>query len=189
MDGITSVTVDDFRKGMQCLASGVCIIATGRDDQRTGFTATAVMSLSDAPPCLAVGVGKNNRSHDLIRSSGRFSVNVLRSDQQDLADVFSGRAGISGESRFDFGHWGNSALDLPHLHSALAVFECELMQEMSVSTHTLIIGRIMLIEFPCSANPLVYWRKDYQGLCQLLPQNLESVGSNGKYWANITMSE
>src|SRR3546814_1818683 len=82
MNETNAVSVDDFRKGMQCLASGVCIVATGHGDQRNGFTATAVMSLSDQPPSLVVGVGKLNRSHDQMRQTGKFSVNVLRSDQR-----------------------------------------------------------------------------------------------------------
>src|SRR3546814_3427831 len=85
---------------MQCLASGVCIVATGHGDQRNGFTATAVMSLSDQPPSLVVGVGKLNRSHDQMRQTGKFSVNVLRSDQHYLADAFSGRLDMVGASRF-----------------------------------------------------------------------------------------
>src|SRR3546814_13419951 len=89
MNETNAVSVDDFRRGMQCLASGVCIVATGHGDQRNGFTATAVMSLSDQPPSLVVGVGKLNRSPDQMRQTGKYSVNVLRSDQHYLADAFS----------------------------------------------------------------------------------------------------
>lgn len=72
-----TVSIDDFRKGMQCLASGVCIVTTGTGQTRNGFTATAVMSLSDKPPSLVVSVGRLNRSHDQILDAQKFAVNIL----------------------------------------------------------------------------------------------------------------
>src|SRR3546814_14028942 len=102
-----------------------------------------------------------------MRQTGKFSVNVLRSDQHYLADAFSGRLDMVGASRFSCGDWVDGNAGSPILQNALAVFECELTDEMSVSTHTLIVGRVTLITLPSAAKPLVYWSCDYNGVCQL----------------------
>jgi flavin reductase (DIM6/NTAB) family NADH-FMN oxidoreductase RutF len=167
MDSASLVSIDEFRKGMQCLASGVCIIATGQGNRRNGFTATAVMSLSDQPPSLVVGVGKQSHSHDQIRNSGKFSVNLLQSGQLAIADMFAGRSGISGAGRFASSNWVQGCGGSPILEDALTVFECSMKDYMETDTHTLIIGLVTMITRPSEAGPLVYFRRDYNGVCQL----------------------
>lgn len=159
------VDPDDFKAGMQRLASGVCVIATRHAGAQSGFTATAVMSVSAEPPTLVIGIDRRNHAHDLILGSGRFSVNVLSCDQAMVADIFAGRVGLKGAERFAPDDWSVSDSGSPILRGCLASFDCELAQTVEAGTHTVAIGRVQRIELPGTGRPIVYWHRGYAEIC------------------------
>lgn len=172
------VTKHEFKAGMQRLASSVCVIATAdRDNPHgksgwRGFTATAVMSVSDSPPTLGVGINKSTRAHDVIMRAGRFSVNILQCEQDDIADTFAGRTGADGGERFETGDWLVSGEGCPLLAGTLATFECSLLDRIDAGTHTIAIGRIERVRLPdtevsAPTTPLVYWYREYGGVCPI----------------------
>lgn len=158
------ISSEAYRAGVQNLAAGVCLVTTGRGTDQHGFTATAVMSLTDDPPSLVVGVGSTNGSHDLICESGWFCVNVLADHQLPLADVFAGRSGLKGRERFTEGEWETSPHGPPMLAGALANFVCRLTDLRPYSTHTLMVGEVMTLRQAEFGLPLLYWRRAYSGL-------------------------
>jgi flavin reductase (DIM6/NTAB) family NADH-FMN oxidoreductase RutF len=160
----SGVSSEAYRSGVQNLAAAVCLVTAGRGDQLHGFTATAVMSLSDDPPSLVVGVGSANSSHDLICDSGWFCVNVLADHQLMLADVFAGRGGLRGQERFAEGQWELSRQGPPMLTSALANFVCQLTDRHCYPTHSLIVGHVIELRQAGQGRPLLYWRRSYGGL-------------------------
>jgi flavin reductase len=165
----TFVSPADFRAGAQNLAGGVCLITSGTAASRAGFTATAVMSLSDSPPSLAIGIGAGNSSHDAITEAGWLCVNVLASDHRSLADVFAGRTGLRGVDRFAHGSWEASPQGLPVLVDALASFVCRLTARHVHATHSLLVGEVVLMRVGDSRPPLLYWRRDYHSLSAPTP--------------------
>jgi len=78
-----------FRLIMRRLAGGVSIITAGRGDDVTGMTVTSLISLSAAPPRLLVSINRQASSFALIERHRRFGVNILGSDQLELARRFS----------------------------------------------------------------------------------------------------
>jgi flavin reductase (DIM6/NTAB) family NADH-FMN oxidoreductase RutF len=155
------ISSEAYRAGVQNLAGGVCLVTTGRGDDRRGFTATAVMSLSDDPPSLAVGVGSTNGSHDMICESGWFCVNVLADHQVSLANVFAGRQGLGGSDRFSQGEWLAGRPEAPMLNGALATFLCEMTDHRRYPTHSLIVGEVREMRHDGHGGPLLYWRRAY----------------------------
>lgn len=89
----------DFRLAMRRLAAGVSIISGAGPDGPLGVTATAVTSLTAEPPSVLCCL---NRSLDLeaaVKETGRFAVNMLSADHQDLAKRFAGMHGPLFELR------------------------------------------------------------------------------------------
>src|ERR1700676_75098 len=88
-----------FRSVMRRLAGGVSVITAGRDDDITGMTVTSLTSLCADPPRLLVSITRQASSFALIERYRLFGVNILGSDQQELAGRFSnGR--LKGKQRF-----------------------------------------------------------------------------------------
>src|SRR5437588_10723566 len=94
------VSSADFRSGMRHLAGGVSVITVGRGRDISGMTVTSVSSLSVDPPSLIVGINRSSSSWPLLKNYGFFGVNMLSADQLDVAERFTGKAGLKGADRF-----------------------------------------------------------------------------------------
>src|SRR3954449_9304083 len=89
----TEVTSGDFRNAMRQLTGGVSVITAGRGKDISGMTVTSVSSLSVDPPTLIVSVNRSASSWPLLQRYGAFGVNILASDQIDIAERFAGKDG------------------------------------------------------------------------------------------------
>ena len=110
---------DKYRNVMRHQAGAVTIIAVGAAGNRTGLTATAVCSLTDSPPMVIACVNRSASAHAPIQSGQCFSINLLASDQNELARRFSSKK-LEGEARFDADTWDTLATGAPvHREDAL----------------------------------------------------------------------
>lgn len=151
-----AIASSDYRDLMRELAAGVTIVTTGERGARRGLTATAVCSLSDAPPILLACINRRASAHDLIVQQRAFAVNVLAADQIAIAQCFSGQTGLAGEDRFSQGKWETMVTGAPVLVGALVNIDCELVEEKSVATHTIFLGRVVAGRGSSSAAALIY---------------------------------
>jgi flavin reductase (DIM6/NTAB) family NADH-FMN oxidoreductase RutF len=150
-----------YRDLMRHQAGAVTIIAAGVLGQRAGITATAFSSLSDEPPSILACVNLKSSVHRVIRDRRAFSVNILASDQQQVAERFSGKTGLQGEARFDGLLWSTLATGAPVLDGALATLDCHLEEQHDFATHSIFIGAVADGNFRAEAQPLLYFRNDY----------------------------
>ncbi len=153
-----------YRAIMRHQAGAVTVIAVGAAGARNGLTATAVCSLSDDPPTILACVRQTASAHDVIHRLGAFSVNLLASDQQTVAETFSGSLGISGEDRFAGDNWTTLISGAPILRGALASLDCRLEEQHSFATHSIFIGSVLGGSVRTEAEPLLYFRGDYWDL-------------------------
>ena len=146
---------------MRQLAGGVCVITAGRAPNRTGYTGTAVFSLSVDPERVIVSVGRGSSSYPAIRDGGAFGLNVLRGDQQSIADRFAGRGGVKGEERYSGAEWFISPAGVSLLVDALATVECRVEEIIERHSHAIIVAEPLTIQTREAADALIYWRSRY----------------------------
>jgi flavin reductase len=155
---VSTASAEAFRKVMRGFASTVTIVSTECAGSPFGMVATAVVSVSVAPPLLMVAVQHSASSHDAIRRRGGFCVNVLSNDQQDIAASFLG----DRHKRFTHGRWGETdglqgdISGLPYLVDAQSVLICAVDEAVPSRTHTLFMGRVERIESGPTVAPLLY---------------------------------
>lgn len=157
----------DFRSGMRALASGVTLVTTAYGGVRRGLTASAVCSLSVAPPMLLVCVNKSALAHDLITSANAFCVNILALRHGELARAFADQAAV--ERRFDQGNWTEGRGGVPVLEDALASFECKLDLAVEKSTHTIFIGAVEAVR-TCEGEPLLYFNGAFRNVGEVVEE-------------------
>ena len=150
--------------GMRRLAAGVSIVTASGGGLRAGLTATSVCSLTAEPPTLLACVHGEADAHALILTSGRFAVNLLKPEHQDLSDHFGGRDDSHGPERFSLGAWIEGVTGLPVLADAAAVFECRLIERVTASTHSILIGEVVALRDEAGAAALVYHDRAYHHL-------------------------
>jgi flavin reductase (DIM6/NTAB) family NADH-FMN oxidoreductase RutF len=155
-----------FRNAMRHLAAGVSVITVGRGNDIAGMTVTSVSSLSVDPPTLLVSVDRASSSWPLLLRHGFFGVNILSSDQIDIAERFSGKGGLKGAERFAGAQWITRASGTPLLAGALAAIDCEIEDIVERHTHGILIGRVMDMRLSPRTAALAYWQGQYVAIDQ-----------------------
>ena len=168
------VSPQDFRSAMRQLAAAVNIVTTRGENGRAGMTATAVISLTAEPPQLGVAVNRGNASYAALCESQVFAVNVLSHDQADLAGQFAGATGKKGEERFTNGRWDTLQTGAPVLLDAAVIFDCDLVQQVELSSHALMIGQVKAVRTAAAAKPLLYMDGSWASLVRANQSDFEA---------------
>ena len=120
---------------------GLFICGVRDGDEINGFTASWVTQGSFNPPLVVISVRADGSSHKIIEKTKKFSLNVLRDDQKDLAALFfKPQKGLGG--RFESTSYSYGELDLPILDDALGAIECELIGEVIHGDHSVFVGEV-----------------------------------------------
>src|SRR3981189_718495 len=80
-----------FREAMSRLGAAVHVITTAGPGGKAGATATAVCSVSDAPPTLLMCLNRTAQTNPAVVENGVFCINTLSAAPADIAKIFAGR--------------------------------------------------------------------------------------------------
>jgi flavin reductase (DIM6/NTAB) family NADH-FMN oxidoreductase RutF len=145
----------EFKRAMRRLASTVTIITTADvNGNRYGMTATAVNSLTMDPPSLLICVNHTASIHVPLVGRGRFCVNVLTTEHEDLVSAFSGR--LKGDARFQVGEWHDEDSGMPYLDGAQCNLFCDIDSVVPFGTHSIVIGRVSAVRVEEGIRPLIF---------------------------------
>jgi flavin reductase (DIM6/NTAB) family NADH-FMN oxidoreductase RutF len=151
----------NFRGAMRQLTGGVSVITAGRGKDISGMTVTSVSSLSVDPPTLIVSINRGASSWPLVQRYGFFGVNILTSDQIEIAERFAGKDGLKGAERFAGAEWTTRASGVPLLSGALAAIDCEVEEIIERHSHGIVIGRVLDLQLSTRTAALAYWQGQY----------------------------
>jgi flavin reductase len=161
---VVSIEAPEFREAMARLGAAVHVITTAGPAGRTGFTATAVCSVSDQPATLLVCLNRRSNSAPLLSQNGVFCVNTLGASESNLADMFAGRSGVHLEDRFTVGEWITLKTGSPVLASAVVAFDCRTMETRAVGSHNVVFGAVEAVRLGPPVPALVYHDRAYKPL-------------------------
>jgi len=148
-----------LRDAFGAFASGVVVVLASADGETCrGMTANSFTSVSLDPPLLLVSISNSAKWMETVRSSGEFTVNVLKGGQEDISDHFAGSR-RSGEPPQI--HWTRSGL--PVLVDTHARFQCSVDRLVVAGDHTLVLGRVQTFKHE-QAHPLLFYRGAYKKL-------------------------
>jgi flavin reductase (DIM6/NTAB) family NADH-FMN oxidoreductase RutF len=159
---IASVDAVAFREAMSRLGAAVHVVTTAGPAGKTGFTATAVCSVSDQPAMLLVCLNRRSNSAPLLAHNRVFCINTLGAAEAKLADVFAGRSGVQLEERFSVGEWTTLKTGSPVLTSAVVSFDCRTVEIKAVASHNVIFGAVEAVRLGPSGPALVYHDRAYK---------------------------
>ncbi len=128
-----------FREVFGRFATGVAVITSAGSRGAGGMTANALCSLSLEPLLALVCFENGARTLPIVRDSGAFAVNVLSSEQEDLAGVFASK--LPEAEKLD-GVAHRYEQGVPVIEGALAWAVCELRELIAGGDHTIGIGQV-----------------------------------------------
>ena len=67
----------------------ICGVKDDEKNEVNGFTASWVTQGSFTPPLVVMAVRAEGSSHEIIKNTGKFSLNVLKSDQKDFCLLYT----------------------------------------------------------------------------------------------------
>ncbi len=147
-----------YRDTIGRFATGVTIVTTTGPDGPAGMTTNAVTSVSLHPLLLLVCFNRDARTLEVVRTSRRFAVNVLRAGDLDLAAVFASKR-IAREKFESVTH--SETHGVPVLDTALAWIACELRELVPAGDHEIGIGEVIGMGTGDDSDPLVWFRGGY----------------------------
>ncbi len=159
---MTQPSFDDarFRQVLGHFPTGVCVVAAVHDDAAVGLAIGSFFSVSLEPPLVAFCPAKTSSTWPKLRQVGRFCVNVLAEDQEDVSRVFASKAA----DKFAGLAWDRSPLGSPRLGGALAWIDCELTAVHDAGDHDIAVGAVHELHVAEEGRPLVFFRGGYAGL-------------------------
>ncbi|MET1034257.1 MAG: flavin reductase [Arthrobacter sp.] len=155
-----------FRQAMSQLAAAVNIVTTDGPHGRLGITVSAVCSVTDSPPTVLVCVNQRSAAHDVFASNGVVAINVLASEQTDLARHFSGATNVPMQERFAWDIWEENA-PAPTLRDARVALVGRIRDSLSQGTHSVMFVEIDAIRIRDGAEGLVYYDRGFHRVSEL----------------------
>jgi flavin reductase len=157
-----TVSSEQFRDAMARLGAAVNVVTTDGKAGRTGFTASAVCSVTDDPPTLLVCVNRSSKGNALFKANGVLCVNTLASGCRALSDAFAGKGGLDAEGRFALAKWSKLVTGAPVLEDhAVVAFDCRVTEVLEKGSHSVLFAEIEAIRQGASGSALIWYGRDY----------------------------
>ncbi|WP_039629796.1 flavin reductase family protein [Streptomyces sp. 769] len=150
-----------MRDALSRFCTGVAVITAVQPDGRpTGMAVQSFSSVSLDPPLVCFCPARTSTTWPKISAAGRFAVNVLAADQEELCRRFA----VTGGDKFTGVDWRSGVNGAPLLTAALATLECELADVLPGGDHLIAVGRVTTLtpaERLRENGPLLYFRRTY----------------------------
>lgn len=130
------------KEALRLFTYGLYAVTCGDERKRNAFTANWISQVSFDPPLVVVSVENDSVSLPLIRTTGRFAVNVYGAEQRDLAGRL-GKSYSKHPDKLEGLQWDVSETGCPVLLDTLAYVECDVESETPAGDSTLVLGRVV----------------------------------------------
>lgn len=159
---------DKLRQVMRAWTSGVTVVTAAHGGERHGMTVSSFTSASLDPPLIVISLQTDGRTHRLVQAAGAFAVSILGADQQELSDLFAGRApdvsvepGASLPDRLAGLEIETLVTGAPALKAGLARMDCRVVQAIPAGMNTVFLAEVVAVSGEADGQPLVYHDRGY----------------------------
>ncbi|MEQ8365459.1 MAG: flavin reductase family protein [Roseicyclus sp.] len=154
---------DAFLEGMSRSAASVSVVTTDGPAGRGGVTVSAMTSISadGERPTMLTCLNASSSALPLVLENGCFCINVLRTGQTEISDVFSSRYPPPGGDKFNVVSVETLKTGAPRIAEALVSFDCRLISAERHGTHHICIGAVEAVVTAHSGDPLLYGMRRY----------------------------
>jgi len=144
------------------LLNGVYVIGAKHSGRVNAMTAAWVTRVAFEPPLIAVAIGPERYTHDMIAQSGYFTINILKKGQEKIGAHFGLQSGRDTDKMKGI-KYREAKSGAPILEDAPAWIECKVIERVSAGDHTIFIGEVVNECVREDFEPLPYRSEDYYG--------------------------
>jgi flavin reductase (DIM6/NTAB) family NADH-FMN oxidoreductase RutF/DNA-binding IclR family transcriptional regulator len=162
-----------FRQVLGQYPTGVCVVtAKQADDSRAGFVVGSFTSVSLDPPLVAFFPDKGSSSWPKIHAAGKFCVNILSAEQEDVCRRFASRV----EDKFEGVACQEAGSGSPIISGVVAWIDCDLESVQEAGDHYIVLGRVRQLDVEDPTLPLLFFQGGYG---RFAPLSLAAANSRG----------
>ena len=143
---------EKFLEVLRTTKQNVFILAAEKGEEKHAMTVSSVFSISLEPMSMMVSVNQQAGIHDVLGVNDKFSLNLLASNQIEIAEICSGSE--EGQVRFEHDDWEME--ETPYLKNAQSNLFCSCKKIIPLYSHSLVIGEVDKIFHSGNMNPLIY---------------------------------
>jgi flavin reductase (DIM6/NTAB) family NADH-FMN oxidoreductase RutF len=133
---------------------GLYVVTVSHEGEDHGMTANWVMQASFEPPMIAVAVENTSKTIGMIRDAHHFAVNLLLSDQRDLAGKLGRSSEQAPQKLKGLKTKPAPVSGTPVLADALGWVECRLLTTVPAGDHTVALGEVLAAGVEREGEPL-----------------------------------
>ena len=130
------------RSALRLINYPVYVLTSRHGEEVAAGSVTWLSQVSFVPPLLVVGVKVESKLHELISDSKTFAVNILGSDQKDLAGEFFKPTKVEG-SKLNGISFEDGKNKCPILPDSLASLECKVSEIVKKGDHSVVVGEVV----------------------------------------------
>lgn len=152
-------------KAFHKMSYGMYLVATELNGKKTGYVANTAFQVTNSPEQVAISCHKENKSTDVIREAGAFTVSILK---KELNVKLIGDFGFnSGDDidKFKDVEVKTAQTGMPIvIDECVAWLDCKVTQMVDVGSHWLIVGEVVDSDVVLDEEPLTYayYREKYK---------------------------
>ena len=144
---------DGLRQLVRRHAAAVAVITTTLRGEPVGLLVTSLASVSATPPLVSFNVSRGSSSWPALRAARHLGIHLLAHDQEHLA----GRFARKGADRFSAPtSWRSGPFRTPVLDGVAAAAIVEVEQRVPAGDHVIVIARLLSVDVPDGAAPLLH---------------------------------
>ena len=147
-----------FRRALGQFATGVTIVTTADGGPPVGLTVNSFASVSLEPPLVLCSIVRTSRSFAAFERAGHLAINVMASDQVELANNFAGPKA----DKFEGVAWDAGLGGAPLLAGVAASFECRIDARVEGGDHVILVCEVL--HYARHARPLLLYASGRFGL-------------------------
>jgi len=148
---------------MAQIPTNVSIIGTLEAEKIRACTISSLVSVDIVDPTVMFVLKNDSATLTSIKNTLTFSINVLRSNQSSLSEIYSkprDKAEVLNNSSF----WSVHAKGVPIIIDAHLNLLCKFLSSVESNNTTIVFAKVSDVSEGNLHNPLIYFERNYYGL-------------------------
>lgn len=133
----------DVKAGIYAMSYGMFVVASKNGDKFNAQAANTVFQLTSEPVRLALGINKQNLTHDFIGASKVLTVTVLGKGNMKHIKRFGFQSGRNYDKFAGLQYALSPEVGCPVIPDGVAYLECKVVSSVDAGTHTLFIADVV----------------------------------------------
>ncbi|HHW19478.1 MAG TPA: hypothetical protein GXX30_11420 [Firmicutes bacterium] len=136
---------DDIKAGLYAINYGMFVVSSRKDGKFNAQTCNTVFQVTSDPPRVAIGINKQNLTHEYIEATKVLTVTVLGKGNMKHIKRFGFQSGRAQDKFQGVDYKLSPKVGCPIIPDGVAYLECQVRPEMSVDvvTHTLYVADVV----------------------------------------------